>query len=153
MELSEAGAGDEVIMSIAGQVSRAMLSRYSHVQMGARRRALDEIAARQRAAEWRSSRYAVGDSSTSGHGAQIRRRLVTDLAGWNADAGRLDLEVEKAIEALCRYGEAREKPPLFYKVHGLQTTLDHAEALEEASRCLGEGTEVFCVIIWVLERG
>jgi len=34
-------------MSIAGHVSRAMLSRYSHVRM----RALDEIAARQDAAD------------------------------------------------------------------------------------------------------
>jgi len=42
---------DEVIMSIAGHVSRAMLSRYSHVRMEAKRRALDEIAARQRAAD------------------------------------------------------------------------------------------------------
>jgi hypothetical protein len=40
-------AGDEVIMSIAGHVSRAMLSRYSHVRMEAKRRALDEVAARQ----------------------------------------------------------------------------------------------------------
>ena len=38
-------------MSFAGQVSRAMLSRYSHVRMEAKRRALDEIAARQRAAD------------------------------------------------------------------------------------------------------
>jgi len=45
------GAGDEVIMSIAGHVSRAMLSRYSHVRMEAKRRARDEIAARQRAAD------------------------------------------------------------------------------------------------------
>lgn len=50
-ELSDSGAGDEVIMSIAGHVSRAMLSRYSHVRMEAKRRALDEIAARQRAAD------------------------------------------------------------------------------------------------------
>jgi hypothetical protein len=50
-ELSESGAGDEVIMSIAGHVSRAMLSRYSHVRMEAKRHALDEIAARQRAAD------------------------------------------------------------------------------------------------------
>ena len=50
-ELSESGAGDEVIMSIAGHVSRAMLSRYSHVRMEAKRRALDEIAARQNAAD------------------------------------------------------------------------------------------------------
>jgi integrase len=50
-ELAESGAGDEVIMSIAGHVSRAMLSRYSHVRMEAKRRALDEIAARQHAAD------------------------------------------------------------------------------------------------------
>ena len=47
----KSGAGDEVIMSIAGHVSRAMLSRYSHVRMEAKRRALDEIGARQRAAD------------------------------------------------------------------------------------------------------
>ena len=44
-------AGDEVIMSIADHVSRAMLSRYSHVRMEAKRRALDEIAAGRRAAD------------------------------------------------------------------------------------------------------
>ena len=44
-------AGDEVIMSIAGHFSRAMLSRYSHVRMEAKRRALDEIATRQGAAD------------------------------------------------------------------------------------------------------
>ena len=37
-------------MTIAGHASRAMLSRYSHVRMDAKRRALDEIAARQNAA-------------------------------------------------------------------------------------------------------
>jgi integrase len=50
-ELAESGVGDEVIMSIAGHVSRAMLSRYSHVRMEAKRRALDEIATRQRTAD------------------------------------------------------------------------------------------------------
>ena len=50
-ELAESGVGDEVIMSIAGHVSRAMLSRYSHVRMEAKRRALDEIATRQSAAD------------------------------------------------------------------------------------------------------
>jgi integrase len=57
-ELAESGAGDEVIMSIAGHVSRAMLSRYSHVRMEAKRRALDEIAARQRAADDRRQNQA-----------------------------------------------------------------------------------------------
>src|ERR1035437_4754384 len=37
--IARPGAGDEVIMSIAGHVSRAMLSRYSHVRMEAKRRA------------------------------------------------------------------------------------------------------------------
>ena len=50
-ELAEGGAGDEVIMSIAGHVSRAMLSRYSHVRMEAKRRALEEVATRQRDAD------------------------------------------------------------------------------------------------------
>jgi hypothetical protein len=50
-ELAESGAGDEVIMSIAGHVSRAMLSRYSHVRVEAKLRTLDEIAARQGAAD------------------------------------------------------------------------------------------------------
>ena len=50
-ELAESGAGDEVIMSIAGHVSRAMLSRYSHVRMEAKRRALEEVATRQREAD------------------------------------------------------------------------------------------------------
>jgi hypothetical protein len=54
-ELAESGAGDEMIMSIAGHVSRAMLSRYSHVRMEAKRRALHEIAARQRAADEKRS--------------------------------------------------------------------------------------------------
>jgi hypothetical protein len=40
--LSASGVGDEVITSIAGHVSRAMLSRYSHVRMEAKRRATDE---------------------------------------------------------------------------------------------------------------
>jgi len=38
-------------MSIATHVSRAMLSRYSHVRMEAKRRAIDEIAVRRRAAD------------------------------------------------------------------------------------------------------
>lgn len=50
-ELAESGAGHEVIMSMAGHVSRAMLSRYSQVRMEAKQRALDEIAARQRKAD------------------------------------------------------------------------------------------------------
>ena len=42
-ELSESGAGDQTIMEIAGHVSRQMLSRYSHIRMEAKRRALESI--------------------------------------------------------------------------------------------------------------
>jgi hypothetical protein len=59
-EFAEPGTGDEVIMSIAGHVSRAMLSRYSHVRMEAKRRALDEIASRQRAADENRQKEAEG---------------------------------------------------------------------------------------------
>lgn len=40
-ELAETGAGDQAIMDIAGHVSKQMLSRYSHVRMEAKRRALE----------------------------------------------------------------------------------------------------------------
>ena len=50
-ELAESGTGDEVIMSIAGHVSRAMLSRCSRVRMEAKGRTLDEIASRRHAAD------------------------------------------------------------------------------------------------------
>jgi integrase len=49
-ELAESGAGDETIMEIAGHVSRQMLSRYSHIRMEAKRKALAEVY-RQRAAD------------------------------------------------------------------------------------------------------
>ena len=64
---SRTGAGDEGIMSIAGHVSRAMLSRYSHVRMEAKRRALDEIAVRQRAAdEKRTAEAELRERSSGG---------------------------------------------------------------------------------------
>jgi integrase len=49
-ELAESGAGDETIMEIAGHVSRQMLSRYSHIRMEAKRKALGDVN-RQRAAD------------------------------------------------------------------------------------------------------
>src|ERR1035441_7484035 len=76
-------------MSIAGHVSRAMLSRYSHVRMEAKRRALDEIAERQRAAHekrkgeaqrwWSSNRLATQDTTLplgSSASARLSRSVV-----------------------------------------------------------------------------
>jgi hypothetical protein len=51
-------AGLQIIMSIAGHVTRVLRARYSHVRMEAKRRALDEIAARQRAADAKCSEEA-----------------------------------------------------------------------------------------------
>jgi integrase len=42
-DLAESGAGDQTIMDIAGHVSRQMLSRYSHIRMEAKRKALDSV--------------------------------------------------------------------------------------------------------------
>jgi integrase len=42
-KLAESGASDETIMSIAGHVSRQMLSRYSHIRTQAKRVALESI--------------------------------------------------------------------------------------------------------------
>src|SRR6266849_3676779 len=71
-ELSESGAGDEVIMSIAGHVSRAMLSRYSHVRMEAKRRVLAEIAARHRAADEKRK----GEAERREQGAEVLGAVV-----------------------------------------------------------------------------
>ena len=47
----ESGAGAQTVMSIAGHISRRHARALSHVRMEAKRRALDEIASLQRAAE------------------------------------------------------------------------------------------------------
>jgi hypothetical protein len=68
-----AGKSTKVIMSIAGHASRAMLSRYSHVRMEAKRRALDEIAARQRAADEKRKEEAEGKKQTAAaHSAVVQ---------------------------------------------------------------------------------
>jgi hypothetical protein len=51
-------------MGIAGHVSRAMLSRYSHVRTEAKRRALDEIAGRHRLADQQRLKEIPIDSSS-----------------------------------------------------------------------------------------
>jgi hypothetical protein len=71
-ELSESDAGDGVIMSVAGHVLRAMLSRYSHVRIEAKRRALDEIPARHGAAD--EKRKADNKQVTAGSELEIDRR-------------------------------------------------------------------------------
>jgi len=45
MELTELGLSDKTVMSIAGHVSREMLSHYSHIRFQAKRNALDQLGA------------------------------------------------------------------------------------------------------------
>ena len=66
------GPGDEVIMSIAGHVSRAMLSRYCHVRMEAKRRALDEIGARQGAADEKRQKEAKQQAAVPSQSAVLQ---------------------------------------------------------------------------------
>jgi hypothetical protein len=63
-------AGDEVILGIAGHVSRAMLSRYSHVRMEGRRRAREGIAARQREADERHQKEAAQEQKQAAAASQ-----------------------------------------------------------------------------------
>ena len=41
--LAESQASDSTIMALAGHVSRAMMERYSHIRMEAKRRAVDTL--------------------------------------------------------------------------------------------------------------
>jgi len=50
-ELSEGGASDETIMSIAGHIDRRMMSHYSHIRKQARRAALEQLGKKEGASE------------------------------------------------------------------------------------------------------
>jgi hypothetical protein len=41
--LAESQASDSTVMALAGHVSRAMMERYSHIQMVAKRRAVEDL--------------------------------------------------------------------------------------------------------------
>ena len=90
--MESTGAGDDVVMSIAGHVSRAMLSRYSHVRMESKRRALDGIAMRRREADDRRKKDAerqdllFGPCRISGcDGFRIRPYILASGCGGHGD--------------------------------------------------------------------
>ena len=70
-------------MSIAGHVSRALLSRYSHVRMEAKRRALDEIAARQGAADGKRK----ADAERREQGAVSSQSAAVQVIVWKGKRG------------------------------------------------------------------
>ena len=74
-ELAESGAGVEIIMGIAGHVSRQMLSRYSHVRNEAKRKALEEFYTRRtqpRRTHAASARHRRRRSWTPPHGRALQ---------------------------------------------------------------------------------
>jgi hypothetical protein len=89
-------------MSIAGQVSRAMLSCYSNVRMDAKRRALDEIAARQRAADKKRK----GDSEQQRLAALASRRQgFTDGAVGSIGCVRGRYAVIRPVECQSQFDD------------------------------------------------
>ncbi len=62
----EGDEGDEVIMSIAGQVSRASAVPYSHLRMEAKSRSPDEIAAREGVADDKRRKEAPAAAACGG---------------------------------------------------------------------------------------
>ena len=48
-KLAESGASDSTIMAIAGHLSRAMLERYSHIRMNAKRQAVESLSLKPKA--------------------------------------------------------------------------------------------------------
>jgi hypothetical protein len=122
-ELAESGAGDEVIMSIAGHVSRAMLSRYSHVRMEAKRRALDEISARQRAADEKRQNEAVQKQ-------QAAVTFQSSVVQLIASAGPDPCSPESFVNQ--RFAE----PPLL--------TIRGISAATVAARCTSPSQSLYC---------
>ena len=114
-ELSESGAGDEVIMSIAGHVSRAMLSRYSHVRTEAKRRALDEIATRQNTADEKRRQEAERQEQAAVTALRVGARRARKVARrsecptvTNCSGGQSDLLTDaSASRALSRLNSPR----------------------------------------------
>jgi hypothetical protein len=48
-KLADSGASDSTIMALAGHLSRAMLDRYSHIRMNAKRQAVESLSLKPKA--------------------------------------------------------------------------------------------------------
>ena len=88
-ELGESGASDQIIMAIAGHVSRRMLDRYSHVRLEAKRRALEKALGRQKkqSPEWG---YVTKNGTKSGE-EETRQSQVIEKAGGDDGTRTRDL--------------------------------------------------------------
>lgn len=55
--------------------------------------------------------YLFSGKWTSGMARQVQRRLAADFNGWEADAGKLQSQLGKVMQALRADAGARETPP------------------------------------------
>lgn len=82
-ELAESGASEQTIMAIAGHISRAMLERYSHIRVEAKRAALEALSGRK--PEGNGTIYGTVDQNVP---------VYSDLSPMNAsEVGQKKLEV------------------------------------------------------------
>ncbi len=84
--LAESQASDSTVMALAGHVSRAMMERYSHIRMEAKRRAVDtlsgtdfEPSVAQNWAQFLISEKSEDGNSLKGHGEPRRTRTSNPL--------------------------------------------------------------------------
>ena len=83
--LGEAGAPDRVIMDIAGHVSTRMLRRYSHIQLEAKRAAIQAL----------SNRPRIVTSAGVSEGANVTKHVTK--AGENGETEPVPAEVIENI--------------------------------------------------------
>ncbi len=88
-ELGESGASDQIIMAIAGHVSRKMLDRYSHPRLEAKRQALEKALGKQKkqSPEWG---YVTKNGTKSGE-EETRQSQVIENAGGDDGTRTRDL--------------------------------------------------------------
>jgi integrase len=60
-KLAESGASDSTVMGIAGHLSRAMMERYSHIRMAAKRQAVESLSLKPKAEQDRPQGFPTGE--------------------------------------------------------------------------------------------
>jgi integrase-like protein len=71
--LAESRASDSTVMALAGHVSRAMMERYSHIRMEAKRRAVDDLSGIEFEPGWAQNRAQFFLSEKSDEAKSLKR--------------------------------------------------------------------------------
>jgi ketosteroid isomerase-like protein len=92
--LGEAGVPDRVIMDIAGHVSARMLRRYSHIQLEAKRDAIEALSRRKRPVTLGSpnvTKHVTKDVAVAAAGLEVIERNGRPVRARTADLHRVNL--------------------------------------------------------------